>query len=229
MSSRQSFKSLNNSQRDDYDDNEYAQRSQTAYQASVFDEVNENNYIDEINDAHWLSEYHDTDDNANTNYDDQFDLLDDYNQNVETTQDVNFLALVAKTSNITHSCNHCSDTFTSRNQLFKHLRNACWFDIEHVDYAMSIVKLSSSSIVSISQRNSNVETYELSHVSSSVNRRVIQSVVRFDETNSDYAFREYQYEQTIVKLDNSNENIKMHRYWLFCYYDWSQVSHTIII
>ena len=52
MSSRQSFRSLNNNQRDDYDDNEYAQRSQTAYQASVSDETNENNYIDETNNAH---------------------------------------------------------------------------------------------------------------------------------------------------------------------------------
>ena len=50
MSSRQSFRSLNNNQRDDYD--EYAQRSQTTYQASVSDEANENNYIDETSDAH---------------------------------------------------------------------------------------------------------------------------------------------------------------------------------
>ena len=50
MLSRQSFKSLNNNQRNDYD--EYAQRFQSTYQANVIDEKNENNYIDNINDAH---------------------------------------------------------------------------------------------------------------------------------------------------------------------------------
>ena len=50
--SRQSFRSLNNNQRNDYDNYEYSQRFQTTYQANVFDEVNENNYIDEISDAH---------------------------------------------------------------------------------------------------------------------------------------------------------------------------------
>ena len=71
-----------------------------------------------------------------------------------------------------------------------------------------------SSIVSTSQKSSNAKTsrektYELSHASSSVNRRVIQSVVRSDEASSDYAFREYQYEQATVRLDSSSENIKI--------------------
>ena len=51
--------------------------------------------------------------------------------------------------------------------------------------------------------------YEFSHVFFSVNRRVIQSIIRFDEINSDYVFREYQYDQIIVKLNNSIENIKI--------------------
>ena len=213
MSSRQFFKSLNNNQRNDYDDNEYAQRFQTTYQISVFDETNENNYIvNDINDVHWLFEYSDIDDNALV-YDDHSNLLDDYNQNVETIQDVNFFAFVAKTSDTTHSCNHCSDTFTFRNQLFKHLRNACWFDIfEQIDYAIFVIKL--SFIVSIFQKNSNVEIfrekiYELSHVFFSISRRVIKFIVRFDETSSDYAFREYQYDQTTVKLNSNTENIKI--------------------
>ena len=54
MSSRQSFKSLNNTQRDNYSDyDKYAQRSQTTYQINMFNEMNENNYIiDNINDVH---------------------------------------------------------------------------------------------------------------------------------------------------------------------------------
>ena len=232
MSSRQSFRSLNNTQRDDYNDyDKYAQRSQTTYQTSVIDEENENSYIDDISDAHWLSEYHDTDDNV-FSYEDQSDLLDDYSQNVETAQDVNFLSSATEVSTDAHSCNHCSSIFMSRNQLFKHLRNACWFfdtfehvshavshndlTVSHVDHvdAVSIVKLSSSLVVSISRENSNAKvshkrTYESLHALSSVNRRVIQSVVRFDEASSDYAFREYQYDQTTVKLDNNIESIKI--------------------
>ena len=163
---------------------------------------------DDINDAHWLFEYHDIDDRSVFSYEDQSDLLDDYNQNAETTQDVNFLALV-ETSTIAHSCSHCSHTFTSRNQLFKHLRIACWFfdTSEHVDHAISVIKLSFT--VSISQRNSNAKTshektYELSHT-----RRVIQSIVRSDEVNFDYAFREYQYDQITVRLDSNTEDTKI--------------------
>ena len=149
-----------------------------------------------------LAEYNDIDDNVLA-YDDQSDSFDDYNQNVEIAQDVNFLTL-AEASTITHSCNHCSDIFTSRNQLFKHLRNACWFDIsEQADYTIFVIKL--SSIVSTSQENSNVEVFR----EKTVNRRVIQSIVRFDEINSDYAFREYQYDQATVKLNNNIENIKI--------------------
>ena len=75
-----------------------------------------------------------------------------------------------------------------------------------------MIKLSFT--VSISQRDSNAKTshektYELSHAFSSVNRRVIQFIVRSDETSSDYAFREYQYDQATVKLDNNIENIKI--------------------
>ena len=202
MSSRQSFRSLNNSQRDDYDDNEYAQRFQTTYQASVFDKANENSYINEISNAHWLTEYNDIDDNVFA-YDDQSDLLDDYNQNVETAQNVNFLTF-AEANTTTHNCNHCNDTFTSRNQLFKHLLNACWFDTsEQTDHAISVIKLSST--VSTSQENSNVETSR----EKTINRRDIQSIVRFDETNSDYAFREYQYDQATIKLNNNIEDIKI--------------------
>ena len=209
MSSRQSFKSLNNNQRDGYD--EYAQRFQTVYQVSVSDEVDENSYIDETSDVHWLVEYNDTDDSVLV-YDDQSDLLDDYSQDVETTQDVNFFTFV-EINTAAHSCSHCNSIFISRNQLFKHLRNACWFDtFEHVDHAVSIMKL--SSIVSISQKNSNVEIsrekiYELSHVFFSVSRRVIKSIVRFDEASSDYVFREYQYGQTIVRLDSNTEDTKI--------------------
>ena len=210
MSSRQSFKSLNNNQRNDYD--EYAQRFQTTYQANVSDEANENSYINEINDAHWLFEYHDIDDNV-LSYEES-DLLDDYNQNVETAQNVNFLTFVTEISTDTHNCNHCNSIFVFRNQLFKHLRNACWSSdtSEHADHAISVIKF--LFIVSIFQKNSNAKifhekTYELSHAFSSVNRRVIQSIVRFDETSSDYVFREYQYDQVTVKLDNNIESIKI--------------------
>ena len=204
--SRQSFRSLNNNQKNDYDDNEYAQRFQTAYQINVSDEINENNYIDEISDVHWLTEYNDIDDNVLA-YDDQSDLLDDYSQNVETTQNVNFLTF-AKANTITHNCNHCNNIFTFKNQLFKHLRNACWFDIsEQIDHAIFVIKLLFT--VSISRKNSNAKvfhekTYEFSH-----KRRVIRSIVRFDETNSDYVFREYQYDQITVKLNNNVENTKI--------------------
>ena len=50
--SRQSFRSLNNNQRDDYDD--YAQRSQATYQVNVSDDVNENSYIDDIMSRAWI-------------------------------------------------------------------------------------------------------------------------------------------------------------------------------
>ena len=174
----------------------------------MFDNVNENNYIDDISDIHWLFEYHDIDDNNLFSYENQSDLLDDYSQNVEIAQDVNFFAFV-EISTIAHSCNRCSDIFTFKNQLFKHLRIACWFfdTFEHVDHAIFVIKL--SFIVSISQKNSNAKifhekVYEFSH-----KRRVIRSIVRFDEINSDYVFREYQYDQITVKLNNNVENIKI--------------------
>ena len=71
-----------------------------------------------------------------------------------------------------------------------------------------------SFIVSTFQENSNVETfreeiYEFSHVFFSINRRVIKFIVRFDEINFDYAFRKYQYDQIIVKLNNNTKNIKI--------------------
>ena len=178
----------------------------------MFDETNENNYINEISDVHWLSEYHDTDDNV-LSYE-EFDLFDDYNQNVEIAQNVNFLTFATEINIDTHSCNHCNSIFVSKNQLFKHLRNACWFfdTSEHVDHAIFVIKLSST--VSIFQRNSNAKifhekTYEFSHAFFSINRRVIQSIVRSDEINSDYVFREYQYDQTTVKLNNNIESIKI--------------------
>ena len=226
MSSRQSFRSLNNTQRDDYNDyDEYAQRFQAAYQANVADETNENSYIDDTSDAHWLSGYQDTDDDVPL-YENQSDLLDDYSQNAETAQDVNFLTSATEISTDAHNCTHCSNIFSSRNQLFKHLRTACWslsdtfehvshavlhddLTVSHAGHAVSIVKLSSSLTVSIFIEISRKEIYELSHAFASVNRRVIQSFVRFDEVNSDYAFREYQYDQTIVKLDSSIESIKI--------------------
>ena len=237
MSSRQFFRSLNNTQRDDYNDyDEYAQRSQTTYQANVIDETNENSYINDISDAHWLVDYSDADDNVLA-YDDSSDLFDDYSQNVEVVQDVNFLTSTTKAS--THNCTHCNSIFVFRNQLFKHLRIACWFfdtsehvshaishddhailhddlTVSHIDHVdvVSIVKLSFSLVASILRRDSNAKTfrektYELSHALSSVNRRVIQFIVRSDEANFDYAFREYQYDQIIVKLDNNSENIKI--------------------
>ena len=232
MSSRQSFKSLNNTQRNDYNDyDEYAQRSQTTYQVNVADETNENSYINDINDAHWLFEYQNTDDSVSL-YENQSNLLNDYNQNVEVAQNVNFLSFATKISIDAHNCTHCNSIFTSRNQLFKHLRNECWFfdTFEHVNHAImhddaishddtvshdstishenfivshadhadavSIVKLSFSLTVSTSRKNSNTKTsrkkiYELSHAFLSINRRVIQSIVRSDETNSDYVFRDY--------------------------------------
>ena len=171
--------------------------------------MNENNYINEISDAHWLFEYHDIDNSANIIYDDQFDLLDDYNQNVEIAQNVNFLTF-AKASTITHNCNHCNDILTFRNQLFKHLRNACWFDIfEHVNHAILIVKLSFLLIVSTFEKNSNIEIFHEKIYEFSQKRRVIQSFVRFDEINFDYVFREYQYDQVTIKLDNNIESIKI--------------------
>ena len=224
MSSRQFFRSLNNNQRDDYNDyDEYAQRSQTAYQTNVFDEIDENSYINDISDAHWLSEYHDIDDSSVFVYDDQSNLLDDYSQNVEIAQDVNFLTSATDAS--VHNCTHCSSIFTFRNQLFKHLRNACWFfdtfehashatmhdhTVSHADHvdAVSIVKLSLSFISNT--KISRKKIYELSHAFFSINRRVIQSIVRFDETSFDYVFREYQYDQAIVKLNSSIENIKIY-------------------
>ena len=188
----------------------------------MFDEIDENNYINDISDVHWLSEYHDIDDSSVFAYDDQSNLLDDYNQNVEIAQDVNFLTFATEIS--VHNCIHCSNIFTSKNQLFKHLRNACWSSdtfehvshatmhdhtVSHADHAdvVSIIKLSFSFISNIKIFRKKI--YELSHVLSSVNRRVIQFIVRFDETNSDYVFREYQYDQIIVKLNNSIENIKI--------------------
>ena len=210
MSPRQPFRPLNNNQRGDYDDYEYAQRSQTAYQASVSDEADENNYIDEISDVHWLSEYQNTDDSV-FSYEDQSDLLDDYSQDAKVAQDVNFLSSATEVSTDAHNCIHCSSIFTSRNQFFKHLRNACWSSStsEHADHAVSIVRLSFSLTVSTLTEIPRKKIYELSHAFFSVNRRVIQSLVRFDETNSDYAFREYQYGQTTVRLDSNIESIKI--------------------
>ena len=81
--------------------------------------------------------------------------------------------------------------------------------ISHVDHVdvVSIIKLSFSFTSNIKIFRKKI--YEFSHFFFSINRRVIQFIVRFDEINFDYVFREYQYNQTIVKLDNSNENIKI--------------------
>ena len=81
--------------------------------------------------------------------------------------------------------------------------------VSHADHAdvVSIIKLSSSFISNT--KTSRKKVYELSHAFFSVNRRVIQSIVRSDEASSDYAFREYQYDQATVRLDSSIEDIKI--------------------
>ena len=176
--------------------------------------MNENNYIiddiNDINDVHWLFEYHDIDNNNVFVYDNQFDLFDDYNQNVEIAQNVRFFSFVTKINIDAHNCIHCNNIFTFKNQFFKHLRNACWFfdTFEHVNHDNFIVS-HVDHVVSIIILFFRKRIYEFSHVFFSINRRVIQFIVRFDEINSDYVFREYQYDQTIVKLDNNIENIKI--------------------
>ena len=187
--------------------------------------TNENSYINDISDAHWLSEYQNIDDDVFL-YENQLNLLDDYSQNAEIAQDVNFLTSVTEINTDAHNCTHCNNIFTFRNQLFKHLRIACWFfsdtfehvnhailhdnfTISHADHVVSIIKLLFSFTVSIFIEIFRKEIYEFSHVFFSVNRRVIQFIVRFDEINFDYVFREYQYNQIIVKLDNNIENIKI--------------------
>ena len=83
------------------------------------------------------------------------------------------------------------------------------FIVSHVDHVdvVSIIKLSFSFISNIKIFRKKI--YELLHAFFSINRRVIQFIVRFDEINFDYVFREYQYDQTIVKLNNNIENIKI--------------------
>ena len=205
QSSRQSFKFINNNQqRDDYDDyDEYSQRFQTTYQASVFEKIDENSWTtDEISDAHWLIEHDDTNE-INIFYD-SLKLYDDYSNDVDATKNVNFLTFVVEVSLITnHICSNCSDIFAFKNQLFKHFRDICWI-FQNANHATFVIKLFFVALSKVSEFLATTKTSKFF----SVKRRIIQSIVRFNETNPGYVFRKYQYAQADVRLED-NDSIKI--------------------
>ena len=201
QSSRQFFKFINNNQqRNDYDDyDEYSQRFQTIYQINVSEKIDENSWTtNEISDAHWLAEHDDTSE-INIFYD-SLKLYDDYNNDVDAIKNVNFLAFAAEINLIiNYICSNCSDIFASRNQLFKHLRDICWI-FQNASHVTSVIKLFFVILSKISKILTTTKTSKLF----SIKRRIIQSIVRFNETSFDYVFREYQYVQANVRLKNSD-------------------------
>ena len=201
QSSRQFFRFINNNQqRNDYDDyDEYSQRFQIAYQASVFEKIDENNWtVDETSDIHWLVEYDDT--NETNIFYNESKLYDDYSHDVDAVKNVNFLTSIAEINLITnHICNNCSDTFASKNQFFKHFRDICW-TFQNVSHVTFVIKLF---FVALSKTSEFLATTKTSKFFL-IKRRIIQSIVRFNETNLDYVFREYQYAQTNVRLEDSD-------------------------
>ena len=101
-----------------------------AYQASV-NEVDENDYNFEKK----LEDYHDDFnfiDQFNYDYDtndayaneENYDSLDQSSHDVLNEAEANF---VMSAANEDHLCNRCNKDFTSRNKLFQHLRNFCWY------------------------------------------------------------------------------------------------------
>ena len=201
QSSRQFFRFINNNQqRNDYDDyDEYFQRFQTTYQVSVSEKIDENSWTtNEINDAHWLAEHDDTSE-INTFYD-SLKLYDDYSNDVDAIKDINFLAFVVEINLITnHICNNCNDIFAFKNQFFKHFRDICWIS-QNASHATSVIKLFSVVLSKTSEFLATTKTSKFL----SARRRIIQSIVRFNETNFGYVFREYQYAQADVRLENSD-------------------------
>ena len=201
QSSRQFFKSINNNQqRDDYDDyDEYSQRFQTIYQANVSEKTDENNWTtNETSDAHWLVEHDDTSE-IDIFYD-NLKLYDDYNNDVDAIKNVNFLAFAAEINLIiNHICNNCNDIFAFKNQFFKHFRDICWI-FQNASHVTFVIKLFSVILSKTSKFLATTKTSKLF----SIRRRIIQSIVRFNEINFDYVFRKYQYVQTNVRLKNSD-------------------------
>lgn len=119
QSSRQPFRPLSNNQsRDGYSGyGGYQSRPQPAYQASVSEETDENSSLwlqDDTSDSHWSNWREDEPQSEYSYASDGYDT--------ETPKDVNFLTPSTIDS---HSCERCSATFSSRNQLFKHLRDTC--------------------------------------------------------------------------------------------------------
>ena len=108
-SSRQPFRPAENS---------YRPRTQRAYPASVEDETGNEN--DERTDQDSLLD-------SNFNFeDDQLSYADDYYEG----QDVNFVT-AGNSPSPEHCCKNCQAAFSSRNLLFKHLRQQCWKDVNN--------------------------------------------------------------------------------------------------
>ena len=169
----------------------------------MFEKIDENNWtIDEISDTHWLVEYDDT--NETNIFYDESKLYDDYSHDVDVAKNVNFLTSIVEINLIaSHICNNCNDIFASKNQFFKHFRDICWIS-QNANHATFVIKLF---FVILSKTLKLLATTKTSKFFS-VRRRIIQSIVRFNETNLDYVFRKYQYAQTDVRLKN-NDSIKI--------------------
>ena len=178
QSSRQFFKSFSNNQfRSDYSDYNNQSRFQSIYQVNVFEKTNEN-FNSWLND---INDFHWSNWKKNESQSKYFYANNDYD--TKTFKNVNFFISFIIDS---HVCERCFITFFFKNQLFKHFRNSCWINFE-INYVKSI-------------KSSSISTKKVE------NRRVIESIVVSNEANSNYAFREYQYEKISIRL-KSNKNI----------------------
>ena len=99
-------------------------------------------------------------------------------------------------------CSYCNAIFKSRNQFFKHFRQQCWKDANNVLVATSP---STTSFVVTSQ-------LAMSAVTSSPtinNRHIVQSKIKPDvfKNNTDYAFRNWHYAISKIKISIKNNVI----------------------
>ena len=167
---------------------------------------------DDTSDIYWLSGYRDDASEAHwlVGYDDErsTELYDDYSRDAEAAKDVNFLTPAAEATD-SHLCSGCAATFSSRNQLFKHLRGTCWLskDISHAS-PVEPSPAEPSPVEPSPAEPSPAEPSSADPSSQAENRRrVIESAVTPNEASPGYAFRGYQYGKVPVRLGSNTKTI----------------------
>ena len=160
-----------------------AYRPQRAYQASVSEDV-DTDKLDENSDHGYHRDAHHGETDEDWKDEQEYS---DYGQ--EDYQDINFV-MAASQSVREHQCTRCNTTYSSRNLLFKHLRDQCW------------VKTAPEDVVEQSQ----LEPCSANHITASFirsSRTTVTSTVVPDQSkeSAGYAFRNWRYATTKLWLE----------------------------